>query len=200
MFDVSKMTSVTTAVNLRYFRARRVRQSGVVGWAVRSQLNHKGFHVARESEDGTIGRITSELLSGKDAYKFVDDAAPNAATKYWLEEIETGGASRWYGPALLPKNTNAAVTSLQNASPNPFNGGTTIRFTLAQSARAVIDIYDVAGRLVRTLVDEEKAPGVTHAAVWDGHDGQGRPVASGVYFYQLVAGNFKQTKKLVFLK
>jgi len=62
-----------------------------------------------------------------------------------------------------------------------------------------LKIYNVLGELVRTLVDEPKSPGV-HYEVWDGKDGQGNQVASGIYFYRLRAGQFTETKKMVLLK
>ena len=60
-------------------------------------------------------------------------------------------------------------------------------------------VYDVAGHLVRTLVDAQRSPG-TYEARWDGRDERGRGVASGVYFYRLRAGDFSQTRRMVLLK
>ena len=62
-------------------------------------------------------------------------------------------------------------------------------------------VYDVAGRRVRTLVSETQSPGVDgFTATWDGRDDRGRAVATGVYFYRLVAGDYSQTRKMVLLK
>jgi len=91
-----------------------------------------------------------------------------------------------------------ARTRLHPNYPNPFNPSTTIRYELENAGEVRLAIYDVGGRLVRVLVNERKGPG-PHAARWDGvgHNGQ---VASGVYLYRLEAGDFEQTRKLVFLK
>jgi hypothetical protein len=83
--------------------------------------------------------------------------------------------------------------------PNPFNPSTTIRFQVPQTVDVRLKVYDVGGRLVRTLVDEEKKPNV-YEVVWDGHDNNGSRVASGVYFYKLEAGSFVKTRKMVILK
>jgi hypothetical protein len=89
--------------------------------------------------------------------------------------------------------------------PNPFNPSTTIKFTLPSPndggavLPANLKIYNVLGKVVRTLVDEPMAPGVHHE-VWDGRDEQGNKVASGIYFYRLRAGDFQQTKKMVLMK
>jgi flagellar hook assembly protein FlgD len=61
-------------------------------------------------------------------------------------------------------------------------------------------IYDVAGRLIKTLVDDNRLPGIVHKLAWDGKNDAGGEVASGVYFYKLVAGDFSQTNKMVLLK
>lgn len=83
--------------------------------------------------------------------------------------------------------------------PNPFNPSTTLAFSLAQDAEVTLRIFDVCGALVRTLVDEHRAKGV-HRIRWDGTNEAGAPVASGVYFYKLVAGSFSDTKKMTLLK
>jgi hypothetical protein len=90
------------------------------------------------------------------------------------------------------------TTVMQNR-PNPFNPTTTIDYALATGGPVSLRVYDVTGRLVRTLVDGEKQPGV-YAAVWDGRNDHGQPVATGVYFYRLRAGQNVFTKKAVLLK
>ncbi len=83
--------------------------------------------------------------------------------------------------------------------PNPFNPKTTIVYELPQRTRVDLRIYDVSGRLVRVLEDSEVEPG-RHAAEWDGRDGAGRRVASGVYFCRLDAGSVGESRRMVLLK
>jgi hypothetical protein len=91
--------------------------------------------------------------------------------------------------------------ALHPCAPNPFNPLTTIFYDVQAGAEHVsITVYDVAGRRVRTLVDGVEAAGFRRSVVWDGRDDHGHPVASGVYFYRLVAGKFTQTRKMVLLK
>jgi len=71
--------------------------------------------------------------------------------------------------------------------PNPFNPRTTVEFTLSRDARATLHVYDVQGRMVRTLLDSHVAAG-RHSITWDGKDEVGLPAASGVYFLRLQAG------------
>lgn len=90
-------------------------------------------------------------------------------------------------------------TALHQNFPNPFNPSTTIKYDLAGTGRVTIVVYNLRGQLVRTLVDGVKGPG-THAVSWDGTNATGAPVATGVYFYRLVAGDFTQTRKMVLVK
>jgi len=84
--------------------------------------------------------------------------------------------------------------------PNPFNPTTMIRFDVpAGSGIVTLRIYDVAGRLVRTLANGNQTPGEKRA-IWDGTNEHGEGVASGVYFYRLTAPGFEMTRKMVFLK
>ena len=85
------------------------------------------------------------------------------------------------------------------ASPNPFNPRTTLFYSLPVPGRAELVVYDLAGRRVKTLVSGHVEAG-QHAAEWDGRDEQGRRVASGVYLYNFVSGEFKETKRIVLLK
>jgi len=89
--------------------------------------------------------------------------------------------------------------------PNPFNAETVISYQWSvvsdQSAekRVTLKIYDVLGREVRTLVDELQVPG-EYRVTWDGRNNRGEAVASGVYFYQLKAGDFSQVRKMAYVR
>jgi hypothetical protein len=83
--------------------------------------------------------------------------------------------------------------------PNPFNPSTKIEFTLPKSGFVSLDIYDVLGRKVRTLVSEELSSGYK-SVIWDGKNEDGEDVASGVYFFQLKVGDFSEPKKMLLLK
>jgi hypothetical protein len=98
-----------------------------------------------------------------------------------------------------PVGGQIAVTRLGQNHPNPFNPQTAISFSLAQRGAMTLAVYDVAGRRVRTLLDEIRAAGA-HTVTWDGRNDAGQRVASGVYFCKLVTGDFAQTRKMVLLK
>lgn len=83
--------------------------------------------------------------------------------------------------------------------PNPLNPGTTIAFGLPRPGAASVKVYSVAGRLVRTLLDES-LPSGHHAAYWDGTDDRGQAVSSGVYFYRVDAGGREFSGKVIVLR
>lgn len=91
------------------------------------------------------------------------------------------------------------IVSLDNATPNPFNPSTRLAFELAGREQVRLLIYDTAGRLVRTLVDDVLESG-RHETEWGGRDDDGRRVSSGMYLYRLETAGFAETKRMVMLK
>jgi hypothetical protein len=91
------------------------------------------------------------------------------------------------------------VTSLDGNYPNPFNPTTTIRFGVKEPGLVSINIYNLKGQLVRTLVDENKKAGF-HSIAWNGIDNFGKSVSSGVYMYRMQTTGFHQTRKMMLMK
>ena len=95
-------------------------------------------------------------------------------------------------------------TALLPNYPNPFNPETWIPYQLSEPADVNISIYAVDGKLVRTLAFGHQPVGIyeskNRAAYWDGRNTLGEPVASGVYFYTLTAGDFTATRKMLIRK
>jgi len=87
---------------------------------------------------------------------------------------------------------------LQNY-PNPFNPETTIEYSIPSRSHVSITIYNILGKKVKTILDEEKPAG-EHSVKWDGVDDSNQPVASGIYFYRLKSGEKNLTSKMVLLK
>jgi len=89
--------------------------------------------------------------------------------------------------------------NLYNAYPNPFNPVTTLRYDLPEPSNVNIIIYDMLGRQVKTLINQNQDAG--HKSIrWNATNDYGKPVGAGVYLYRIQAGNFRQTKKMVLLK
>ncbi len=84
--------------------------------------------------------------------------------------------------------------------PNPFNPSTVIRFDLPKEAPVTLEIYNILGVKVRTLMSGEAASAGRYTAVWDGRDESGATVTTGVYLYRIIAGDFHASKKMMLLK
>ena len=83
--------------------------------------------------------------------------------------------------------------------PNPFNPSTTINYSIQEAGNVIIKIYDSLGKQVKLLVNEIKSPG-EYTVIWDGGNDNGKKISSGVYFYQIQAGQFIQAKKMILLR
>lgn len=105
------------------------------------------------------------------------------------------------GPAvpITPPRNDDRMEEWTSLYPNPFNPSTTVAFELAARERVVVHVYDVAGRLVKTLADEAFSSG-PHELHWDGSDNHGTRVASGIYFIRIAAESYTATRRAVMLK
>ena len=91
------------------------------------------------------------------------------------------------------------LTSLKNNYPNPFNPETTLAFDLQQDTWVTLDIYNIKGQKVRSLIHNYLSSGY-HKIIWNGKDNMNRDVATGLYFYQMTAGDYFAVKKMILLK
>jgi len=114
----------------------------------------------------------------------------------WTDESHSGV---YYDCTGVPEWENGRAYAGENF-PNPFNPKTAIRYTVPSSGGSVLlTVYDLRGRKVRTLVDEEKSGG-EYLAIWQGRDDAGRELGSGVYFYRMDIGEYQVERKMVLLK
>jgi hypothetical protein len=162
---------------------------------------------------GTAGAVVSQvtlnstersvavLLSGFSFHNIADDT-PNGL----LDRVDhLYDILAFFGYiATIPTSVNDARRCVNNLSqnyPNPFNPTTTIKYSIKQTGPVTLRVYNVAGQLVKTLVDGKQRPRAGGFTVrWNGVNNSGERVASGVYFYKLVAKDFTKTKKMVVLK
>lgn len=99
-----------------------------------------------------------------------------------------------FTPVPTPK-----VAALYGNYPNPFNPETQIRFQIPEATQVTLEIYNIVGQKIKTLVDGKMVPG-EYTTKWSGTDDFGRKVGSGVYFYRMDAGNFHQVHRMILLK
>ena len=171
------------------------------------------------NEDGVINIIDLVKVAGA----FGDDAAAPSAWNLNMDNtLSRAQVQKWLSEAkqlnltdamsqrgiLFLERLLAALTPKETALlhnyPNPFNPETWIPYQLAKSAEVTLTIYDINGRVVRDLDLGHQRAGMYHsqsrAAYWDGKNVVGEPVASGVYFYTLKAGEFTATRKMLIQK
>ena len=167
-----------------------------------------GIKSARISRGGATGegrllsiRFTA-LANGQGRVVFRNFRAGNSAGQTipsTLPEIIIAVGNTPAAPVLLPDETALLVNY-----PNPFNPETWIPYQLAVSAEVALRIYAANGALVRTLDLGHQSAGIyayrSRAAYWDGKNEVGEPVASGIYFYTLTAGDFTATRKMLIRK
>jgi hypothetical protein len=189
----------TVSVAITAFDARSTNKGVELSARFMSTLGDANFVVVYRAAGG------SELFKGiatlnaprNGDFVYVDQTAlPGQSYRYQISVID--GDGEFFSPTADVKMPTARIELSQNV-PNPFNPTTTIRFSLPASERVGLAIYSADGRLVRMLVDGVQPRG-THDITWDGRDGAGNPVGSGVYFYRLTAGKFTDSRKMVLLK
>jgi hypothetical protein len=133
------------------------------------------------------------------------DRPSGGAGTLWLRDVRAGSTD---GAPSLIANSNSSVPVdaapvaapvLLRARPNPFTARTEIAFVLPADARAELNVYDVHGRLVRSLVQGPMSAG-TNRISWDGADGRGKAARSGIYFAKLRVGDVSRTERIMLLR
>jgi len=128
----------------------------------------------------TAGQTAAGFMASPDFWALIG---------YWLPERQSGVQEAAPGQGTLK-------TRLYAPQPNPMRASAAIRYTLDAGRPVSLQVHDLTGRVVRTLVASSMKRGVYRAA-WNGTDNHGRSVADGVYFLKLAAGDYRQTEKLV---
>lgn len=129
--------------------------------------------------------------------------------RFSLQTDETITDPGWkLGPVQIVSSTGVdsqdetipgLLTHLKHNYPNPFNPSTRIDYSLAQSGPVSLQVFNIKGQLVRTLIQENQESGI-YSLTWNGKDEKNNNVSSGVYFYKLTAGKYNQTRKMILMK
>ncbi|MFL3013265.1 MAG: tandem-95 repeat protein [Candidatus Neomarinimicrobiota bacterium] len=181
--DSLKVWSLVLETNIEEESAQiDIQLNGSIGsevlWLIDMQ-NGNTFNIGQKRSISEIVSISTQMVN---RYKLVygDDAEVESMVK----EIV----------ALIPKEF-----SLGHNYPNPFNPSTTIPFTISSPGLAAVTVYDVNGRQIKQIVNENFKPGF-YSRVWDGKNSNGIPVSSGVYYYSLRTKTFNSFKKMILIK
>jgi hypothetical protein len=175
-----------------------------VSWSVNSEISINRYVVER-SLDGTlfaeVGSVTA--MGNTDStkhYSYYDNIGSILTAKYRIRQITNDGAQEttpMINFTLLGADGNRFspwTFQLHQNFPNPFNPVTTIAFQIPQQFRTTLKVYDILGREIVTILDEDLNAG-DHQLQWDSS-----LVSSGVYFYRLHSGTFIETKKMIVAK
>ena len=163
------------------------------------------------SSDNIVGWYDTDLtVDGPGALSDFSGEQSAGEWELWVSDnagLDTGTLNEWCVHVYSASSTDVPEGDgltpsryvLEGISPNPFNPVTEVSYGAPGAGHVSVRVYDVSGRLVRTLVDGEVGAGY-HTAVWDGRDDRGVDVASGVYFCRMSAESYRATAKMVLLK
>ena len=167
-------------------------------WQTATELNNQGFEIQRKFENSdwvTIGFRTGKgTTTEPTSYFYEDDISEISVTKilYRLKQMDFDGTVSYSDEVeVVTQPFNYAL--LQNY-PNPFNPETIIKYEIPQISNVKIEVFDVLGRVVKVLVDEQKTAG-RYEIKFDASS-----LASGIYYYRIKANEFVQTKKMMLIK
>ncbi len=172
----------------RHVYAQRVNATGAVQWTA------NGVAIGTASGYKSFSQILP-VGSGDGIITWGDERISSSNRNIFAQRINANGTLT----SVRLSEEIPASYSLEQNYPNPFNPSTTIKYDLPQRSQVELKIFNSLGQLVRTLVNSQQGAG-RHAIVWNGRSDEGNVVASGAYLYQLRAGDFVQTEKLVFLR
>ena len=176
--------------------AQRVFSNGAAQWTT------DGIVISKAAGDKEYATLVSDPAGGT-IITWSDKRNGSTNTDIYVQRVNADGSLG--GTTGVDKDESAPTEfSLQQNYPNPFNPSTTINFTLPSSQIVALKIYDVLGKEVATLVNEEKSTGTYEvnfsAKGGSASGGNAYSLSSGIYFYKLQAGSFISTKKMILIK
>jgi hypothetical protein len=166
----------------------------------RNDRNRTNFRIYRNGMQ--IGQVT------QNTYTYPDLDVPLGIHEYFVRAIYDSEYESSPGNVRIVEVDSVSVkditvlpeaTMLRGNFPNPFNPETIIAFDIANHTPVTIEIFNVRGQKIYTLVNENMSPG-SYRAVWTGKDSDGRSVASGVYFYRMVTNDYRSINKMMMMK
>jgi hypothetical protein len=182
------------------------------GGTIQARLTLNNTNHTGETVEFTIDGIPHEAAISRQGRALVSLSGYGAGT----HNVELTDPAACYPPVVVncPAGVTAekddlwsedldqampSATALLDNYPNPFNPTTTFRYILSEDTHVSLTVYDMLGRLIATVVDNNQAAG-DHSAVWDGSNESGQKLASGIYFYRLAAGKFAEMKRMLLVK
>jgi CHRD domain/Secretion system C-terminal sorting domain len=191
------VTAVIIPVELTSFTADVSNSAVVLNWNTATETNNSGFKIQRRAENRQWKELGFVIGSGTTtesrSYSYTDNSVKNGFYSYRLKQIDYDGSFEYSDVVDVEINSPIEFVLRQNF-PNPFNPSTTITYQIPELSKVTLNVYDIIGNEIATLVNEEKQSG-TYSVEFDA-----TKLSSGIYLYRLQADNFIATKKLILLK
>jgi hypothetical protein len=196
------LSEMIVPVELTSFTATANSKEVILNWSTATELNNQGFEVQRKFGSNnfvTIGSVKGHgTTTSPNQYTYVDKLTDAGKYFYRLKQIDFGGKYE-YSQTVEVNWSPFTIYKLEQNYPNPFNPTTKISFAIpflggTRGGSVTLKVYDVLGNEVKTLVNKEMETGY-HSVNFDAND-----LPSGVYFYQLRAGSFVETRKMLLLR
>ena len=196
-------------VELAAFTAAVVGNDVSLVWITATETNNFGFDIQRKFVESDswekIHFVAGHATTTQVPYQYTDENLAVGSYNYRLKQIDTNGSFEFSAIITVEVGVPEAFALNQNF-PNPFNPSTTINYQISTAAlndalatETTLTIFNILGARVLTLINEEQGTGF-YSVVWNGKDSDGLQVPSGVYIYQLTAGSFKETKKMLLIQ
>ncbi len=193
-------------IQLASFTGTVVHNGVRLNWRTISEVNNYGFFIQARSREGEEWlEAPNSFVAGHGTtrepqdYSFMHNNVVGEERQYRLKQLDLDGTVHYSEPIRISSLTSVTDIApmefaLKQNYPNPFNPITTIRFQLPNDGHVSLKMVDVLGKVVATLVSEQKEAG-THQVQFDASK-----LASGMYFYRLTAGSFVATKSMMLIK
>jgi hypothetical protein len=212
-YALGSESDASLPVELTSFEVLDTRANGItLHWITESEINNLGFILDRRTPTidwiEIASFVTDTELQGQGSvshqtiYTYSDNTVTDDETyDYRIADVDYDGNKESHSLQLMgisPASIPSTYVLHQNY-PNPFNPVTTLSYDLPEDALVNITIYDMMGKVVRTLINMEQTVGY-RSVQWHGTNNNGSPVSAGIYLYTIQAGDYRQTKKMVLLK
>jgi len=216
---MSIATEMDAATSMMYVSVSADDVQNLMGFALNLTYNTDALEFVENSVNGTVGlQITRNIVADEYIHiadMFIGEQFSGTVTlgfkvkgSYDELSFEIPNGSVYTGENYEEMGINSvestykvapSVYALSKNYPNPFNPTTTIDYSIPQAGNVELVIYNTAGQKIRTLINQMQDASF-YKVVWDGRDESGQSVASGIYFYRLVAGNFSKIEKMTLIK
>ncbi|MBX2975240.1 MAG: T9SS type A sorting domain-containing protein [Ignavibacteriaceae bacterium] len=185
-------------VDLTSFTASVNKNKVVLNWQTATEQNNHGFEIERISNNENWEKIAFVNGNGNSnspkTYSFTDESLSFGKYSYRLKQIDNDGSFTYSESVEIEiENIPTEYTLYQNY-PNPFNPSTTIKFGLPKDSKVILEVYNIIGEKVTTLINQEMSAGY-HNVNFTGSE-----LSTGIYIYRITANEFTSTKKFILMK